>query len=342
MHLNLRKPRRCPAPVRVHWISAAPVSTARISEANGEYKIVMLTVRTTRCDCKSKGYQVILTRNIKFPASPQYKPMRPRAFTLIELLVVIAIIAILAAILFPVFAQAREKARAATCLSNVKQWTMAATMYAQDYDESYQLIYQDDPNADVNTLLLWSGMLYPYIKSINVAFCPSAAGSIVQNYEGFAFTGLYRRRVDRRQLSLGEVAEFDAQLSWQCQAQVNNGTNYYQSYCVTSTTVATVSMPAQTAWIADSMPGDPSSGAAGYSADPLVQVDTFFGMADRHQLATTLGFVDGHTKAYQTASLSRQQDQYNNGGTGECINYDPAHVVFDPTAPDPSVQPTCP
>ena len=59
-----------------------------------------------------------------------------KAFTLIELLVVVAIIAILAAILFPVFAQAREKARQATCLSNCKQIGLASNMYVQDYDET--------------------------------------------------------------------------------------------------------------------------------------------------------------------------------------------------------------
>src|SRR5438270_8287108 len=65
-----------------------------------------------------------------------------RGFTLIELLVVIAIIAIIAAILFPVFAQAREKARQATCVSNMKQIGTALTMYQQDYDETYPFGYQ--------------------------------------------------------------------------------------------------------------------------------------------------------------------------------------------------------
>ena len=66
-------------------------------------------------------------------------PMYKKAFTLIELLVVIAIIAILAAILFPVFAQARESARTISCLSNVKQISLGLTMYVQDYDERFPL-----------------------------------------------------------------------------------------------------------------------------------------------------------------------------------------------------------
>src|SRR5947209_8124039 len=65
--------------------------------------------------------------------------MKRRGFTLIELLVVIAIIAILAAILFPVFAQAREKARSISCLSNIKQTTLSAVMYVQDYDEKFPI-----------------------------------------------------------------------------------------------------------------------------------------------------------------------------------------------------------
>ena len=73
--------------------------------------------------------------------------MQRKAFTLIELLVVIAIIAILAAILFPVFAQAREKARQTTCTSNVKNYGLAFLMYAQDYDE--QMVSQVNGGSDL-------------------------------------------------------------------------------------------------------------------------------------------------------------------------------------------------
>lgn len=94
------------------------------------------------------------------------------AFTLIELLVVIAIIAILAAILFPVFAQAREKARQAQCQSNLKQWGNAFLMYSQDYDE--QLVYNYHYEAGQARLWWWEDDLQPYIKNYQVAVCPSA------------------------------------------------------------------------------------------------------------------------------------------------------------------------
>jgi len=84
-------------------------------------------------------------------------------FTLIELLVVIAIIAILAAILFPVFAQAREKARSITCLSNQKQIGTGIMMYAQDYDEMYPMSQYG--GCDGEPQLIWSAVVYPYIKS---------------------------------------------------------------------------------------------------------------------------------------------------------------------------------
>jgi len=83
--------------------------------------------------------------------------MNKRAFTLIELLVVIAIIAILAAILFPVFAQAREKARAVSCLSNLKQGGLAYAMYTQDYDETTPCQVTPVTQRDANNYFAVSG-----------------------------------------------------------------------------------------------------------------------------------------------------------------------------------------
>ncbi len=100
--------------------------------------------------------------------------MRSRGFTLIELLVVIAIIAILAAILFPVFARAREKARQSSCLSNVKQGSLGILMYAQDYDERLPSMYRYMPPPVGTDNLYWvQDVIAPYVKNAQVFVCPS-------------------------------------------------------------------------------------------------------------------------------------------------------------------------
>ena len=115
--------------------------------------------------------------------------MRRRAFTLIELLVVIAIIAILAAILFPVFAKAREKARQSSCGSNLKQLGVAFMQYTQDYDEempySASAAYATPwaswvPAQTVSAAQpcdVTQGAIFPYIKSAQVFICPSDANA---------------------------------------------------------------------------------------------------------------------------------------------------------------------
>ena len=108
-----------------------------------------------------------------------YYTKQKRGFTLIELLVVIAIIAILAAILFPVFAQAREKARQTACLSNMKQASLGGLMYMQDYDETVMPSRNNAPTINNRTGLQcranqsWINMIQPYSKNWVLYRCPS-------------------------------------------------------------------------------------------------------------------------------------------------------------------------
>ena len=105
------------------------------------------------------------------------KLRQSRGFTLLELLVVIAIIAILAAILFPVFAQAREKARQATCASNMRQTMLGISMYAQDYDELFPAIRYGLWGYNAPTDYGWGmeNQIHPYLKNMQILKCPSDA-----------------------------------------------------------------------------------------------------------------------------------------------------------------------
>ncbi len=116
---------------------------------------------------------------------------RRNAFTLIELLVVIAIIAILAAILFPVFAQAREKARAVSCLSNGNQLGLGIMMYVQDYDETFPFWSYGQSSQYGNVSpnhfqSYWAFAIFPYVKSAGVYACPDT-----NNFATLASTNLY-------------------------------------------------------------------------------------------------------------------------------------------------------
>ncbi|NLO07305.1 MAG: DUF1559 domain-containing protein [candidate division WS1 bacterium] len=134
--------------------------------------------------------------------------MRHRGFTLIELLVVIAIIAILAAILFPVFARAREKARQSSCLSNVKQLMLGILAYVQDYDETFPpyrwtqtpptAVWIDRDDSSKYDRHFWAECIYPYVNNMQVYFCPSnpqrmGVTSGGRMYLNYAYNGVLHR-----------------------------------------------------------------------------------------------------------------------------------------------------
>ncbi len=116
---------------------------------------------------------------------------RKSGFTLIELLVVIAIIAILAAILFPVFARARENARRASCQSNLKQIALGVFQYKQDYDEKLPVVtipYNDPPNVYGRDSYGWADAMQPYLKSTQIYQCPSEPTAPGSSYLGNGYT----------------------------------------------------------------------------------------------------------------------------------------------------------
>jgi len=203
-----------------------------------------------------------------------------RGFTLIELLVVIAIIAILAAILFPVFARAREKARQTTCLSNVKETMLGALMYAQDYDEMMNRLANSNclpsyilPNGSTYTAgtMLWHTMLFPYTKNFQIWDCPSTAAGYTGNYTGGGDYGIS---------SLGAGQALGNFVS-----------------------------PAECMFFADSGGGD-AYNIDGDDADAL-PVGDGHEIPARHNEGANCGFIDGHAKWMSQSSIPQRVSPYN-------------------------------
>jgi prepilin-type N-terminal cleavage/methylation domain-containing protein/prepilin-type processing-associated H-X9-DG protein len=260
--------------------------------------------------------------------------MRPATgFTLIELLVVIAIIAILAAILFPVFAQAREKARQATCLSNLKQLGLATTMYAQDCDETLL-------PAQTGTLR-WPQLLAPYTKSRGFVLCPTArysapiatgltyADTINDPVGPGGFNDYYYGLYPSYGFNYAYLSPsptcpdaFDSP-SAACAAVPSTGTAPAASppginpATGVGASLASLEAPASTVLMADSVSapaGVPTNLQWGFFivrppqlwalAPPLAQDrETFGRLHPRHQGLASVAFVDGHVKAMKADAL---------------------------------------
>jgi prepilin-type N-terminal cleavage/methylation domain-containing protein/prepilin-type processing-associated H-X9-DG protein len=250
----------------------------------------------------------------------------PRGFTLIELLVVIAIIAILAAILFPVFAQARAKARQTSCLSNIKQILTASLMYSQDYDERLMPSWLCNTGTDAGGNCgnagaagnYWVDFVQPYSKNRQLLICPD-------NIEGWG--------VDR----------------WD---QTQYGMNHDNIGWGNSIKQAQVNRPAEIIYYADTFatyhnnswqagydrykqfPDDPRSPssvvAGGYYFRSPGQLET--GAAAwcdsvvpqaRHANNCNVGYIDGHAKAIKPSSVwIRPNENFNTywAGTRQAFN----------------------
>jgi prepilin-type N-terminal cleavage/methylation domain-containing protein len=263
-----------------------------------------------------------------------------KAFTLIELLVVIAIIAILAAILFPVFAQAKAAAKKAVAVSNAKQEGLAMQMYLNDNDDVYYEHAQGlSTGTETTNSLIWNGWLYPYTKNVQLANDPTSNNPLA-SFNNVNFTGEYFVPVDFKQLALGYNWNFTAQLDYACSIDFSPGT----PACWNFFNANQLEAPAQWLIFATSSQRQPSQTGDGFWVSPIHAVDADNGLSDRLSANTSIvQFGDGHAKSYKSQSLlvMDQEQEINPNASGQCVNYDGASVYWDPSAPLPSDVPLC-
>jgi prepilin-type N-terminal cleavage/methylation domain-containing protein/prepilin-type processing-associated H-X9-DG protein len=219
---------------------------------------------------------------------------RPKGFTLIELLVVIAIIALLAAILFPVFARARENARKSSCTNNVKQLALGVLQYSQDFDEMWPVT-----NDASGTLTYgWAGKITPYVKSTQIFQCPSDSNrpaNPVPNVAGYTDYAI-NSELDPLNNSVSTINRPGVVI------MIVEGSASRGAYRTLGG-----------AWVDD---GTSSANSCPTTAPYYANLNNF---GQRHLNGLNLGFVDGHVKWYPAESPSRSTRihaaRWNNGGT---------------------------
>jgi prepilin-type N-terminal cleavage/methylation domain-containing protein/prepilin-type processing-associated H-X9-DG protein len=281
---------------------------------------------------------------------------RKQGFTLVELLVVIAIISVLAAILFPAFASAREKARQIACLSNVKQMGLALMQYEQDNDEIIVPYASENPNGgnDPNTAYqrVWPGLLQPYIKNglntstVNNVTNPNASGifqcpsfdisKIVQGADASDCDGAgYAESigVNSPQITFADYGislPFGPSIGFNAYTQGSMGTptapynNYPGSGLIYGTVVnmmiGQVQRPSETVFIGDGWTGYPSS-TSSYAG----QFTSLFGCeGDKIHQGTgeNFLFLDGHAKFIQGNILTKVSQDPTVGYYMTYLTYD--------------------
>ncbi len=217
-----------------------------------------------------------------------------RGFTLIELLVVIAIIAILAAILFPVFARARENARRASCSSNLKQIGLGIMQYTQDYDEKFPLAIVNAAGvASPSVPYGWSDAIQPYVKSTQLYQCPSESTSAPVGASGSAFAG---------QSDPTQVGYID--YSYNMMLSSDSQGNYIRGLSLAALTQPTLTVmnADDYSWVSmDFDWGCHVAAACGVSASGLALIGNGTKANNRHLSGANFSFTDGHVKWYKSA-----------------------------------------
>jgi prepilin-type N-terminal cleavage/methylation domain-containing protein/prepilin-type processing-associated H-X9-DG protein len=212
---------------------------------------------------------------------------RPRGFTLIELLVVIAIIAILAAILFPVFARARENARRASCQSNLRQIVLGIKQYLQDHDERFP----SNPFVQSAATPGWAVGIQPYLKNTQIYQCPSESHS-----PDAAVNGVYQYT------DIGY-------------------TDYGYNVWLADENESKVKYSASTLLVQDSIAEKANSGESGGSCSgpgtlaiftPMTTPVNQPGAAKRHLDGANYAFVDGHVKWFKGQADNQSTSIYSN------------------------------
>ncbi len=262
---------------------------------------------------------------------------KSHAFTLIELLVVIAIIAILAAILFPVFAQAKEAAKKTSCLSNSKQLILAELMYMGDNDGQIHELYPGGCTNQAGDIApyTWMGTLFQYTKNIQIYNCPDAPNQM-------------------------KDLTFDARINvgLGMNSYLGYYYNYYDYFIVGGNGAcpdtglgdphprpvgeSNIQFPAETVFNVDAFNGTSANGTTGRPAyvDPGYGLGRRYGISDRHSKRTNVNLLDGHSKSYTAFSLLNQMAIETSGNEYVIMtNYNAARVIWDVDAPNPHTNP---
>lgn len=251
--------------------------------------------------------------------------MQPQGFTLIELLVVIAIISILAAILFPVFARARENARRASCSSNLKQIALGVLQYTQDYDEKFPLYNSNSAaNATPSNPYGWADAIQPYLKSTQIFQCPSESTSALVGAAGSPFAG----QSDPTQVGYTDYS-YNARLSL-----TDNGFLSVTSQATLTQPTLTVLNCDDYSWLSMSFDWGCNVAAAcdnpGVYSPGLAQIGNGTKANNRHLSGANFSFADGHVKWYKSAgdNTNYMANVYNSITPGTTSRNNP---TFNPT-----------